>query len=142
MSVPTSSAVQPAEHDAPRVRKAYVPAVGPRLKKLLYVILAMVAVLGANSIYLAAITAWSWASGRSYEDWFYQWMFLAHLVLGLVFVAPFVLFAVAHLLNTRKRKNRRCEPSKHIGSPFAPFRRRLARIVPNARPAGNISPCR
>ena len=84
-----------------------MPAVGPRLRKLLYVILAMLAVLGANSIYLAAITAFSWVSGRSYEDWFYQWMFLAHLVLGLVFVAPFVVFAVVHLLNTRKRKNRR-----------------------------------
>ncbi|MEX2140724.1 MAG: tetratricopeptide repeat protein [Pirellulales bacterium] len=107
MSVPPSSAVPEAAHDAPRVRKAYVPAVGPRLRKLLYVILAMVAVLGANSIYLAAITALSWSSGQSYEDWFYQWMFLAHLVLGLVFVAPFLVFAVLHLVNTRHRKNRR-----------------------------------
>jgi tetratricopeptide (TPR) repeat protein len=91
----------------PRVRKPYVPAVGPRLRKLLYVLLAMLALLGANSIYLAAITALSWASGRSYEDWFYQWMFLGHLLLGLLFVAPFVVFATVHLLNTRKRKNRR-----------------------------------
>jgi tetratricopeptide (TPR) repeat protein len=106
MSAPISSPPQEAAQ-SPRVRKAYVPAVGPRLRKLLYLILAMLAVLGANSIYLAAITTFSWASGRSYEDWFYQWMFLAHLVLGLVFVAPFAVFAVVHLVNTRKRKNRR-----------------------------------
>jgi len=86
----------------PRVRKAYVPAVGPRLRKLLSVILAMLAVLGANSIYLAAITAFSSITGRSYEDWFYQWMFLGHLALGLLFVAPFLVFAVIHLLNTRR----------------------------------------
>jgi tetratricopeptide (TPR) repeat protein len=106
MSIPATSA-QDAPQLSSRVRKAYVPAVGPRLRKLLYVILAMLAVLGANSIYLAAITALSWTSGRSYEDWFYQWMFLGHLVLGLIFVAPFVVFAVVHLLNTRQRKNRR-----------------------------------
>jgi tetratricopeptide (TPR) repeat protein len=107
MSAPTTPEVQDDRQNTPRVRKPYVPAVGPRLRKLLYIILAMVALLGANSIYLAAITALGWASGRSYQDWFYQWMFLGHLVLGLLFVAPFAVFAVVHLINTRKRKNRR-----------------------------------
>ena len=65
MPVPSSSTVPAAGQDSPRVKKVYVPAVGPRLRKLLYLILTMIAVLGANSIYLAAITALSWASGRS-----------------------------------------------------------------------------
>jgi tetratricopeptide (TPR) repeat protein len=107
MSQPIPSTIHDPPPEAPRVRKPYVPAVGPRLRKLLYVILAMLAVLGANSIYLASITAFSWITGQSYEDWFYQWMFLGHLVLGLIFVVPFVVFAVVHLLNTRRRKNRR-----------------------------------
>src|SRR5688572_17972909 len=107
MSAPALPELQGDKHGAPRVRKTYVPAVGPRLRKLLYVILTMVALLGANSVYLAAITALGWASGQSYQDWFYQWMFLGHLLLGLLFVAPFAVFAVVHIINTRKRKNRR-----------------------------------
>lgn len=108
MSLPfTDPSLEASGIEQRRVRKPYVPAVGPRLRKLLYVILAMLAVLGANSIYLASITALSWANGQSYEDWFYQWMFLGHLALGLVFVAPFLVFAGVHLWNTRNRKNRR-----------------------------------
>jgi tetratricopeptide (TPR) repeat protein len=104
----TPIADQPsAAEPAPRVRKPYVPAVGPRLRKLLWIILFLLALLGANSIYLASITALSAATGQSYEDWFYQWMFLGHLAVGLLFVLPFVAFASIHLWNTRRRKNRR-----------------------------------
>ncbi len=42
--------------DAPRSKRAYIPAVGPRLKVLLYFVFALTALLGANSAYLAGIT--------------------------------------------------------------------------------------
>jgi tetratricopeptide (TPR) repeat protein len=84
-----------------------LPAVGPRLRKLLVVVLGLVAVIGANSAYLAAITAVEWFTGRTYQNWLYQWMFLVHLVLGFLFVAPFLVFGLVHMANTRHRKNRR-----------------------------------
>ena len=88
-------------------RKAHLPAIGPRLRILLNVVLGLLAVIGANSAYLAAITFLEWGSGETYQNWLYQWMFLVHLVLGFVFVAPFVVFGVVHMLNTKNRKNRR-----------------------------------
>ena len=92
-----------------RPKKKYVKAVGPRLRILLYVIFVLVALLGANSIYLAAITALNAAagSGVTYENWFYFWMFLVHLGLGFLLIAPFVVFGLIHMWNTRGRKNRR-----------------------------------
>ncbi|MBM3955855.1 MAG: hypothetical protein FJ309_14785 [Planctomycetes bacterium] len=96
------------EAAAPRpARRVVVPAVGPRLRRLLVAVLALVAVIGANSAYLAAITAVEWVTGRTYQNWLYQWMFLVHLVLGFVFIAPFVVFGLIHMANTRHRKNRR-----------------------------------
>jgi tetratricopeptide (TPR) repeat protein len=91
---------------APAKRK-YVRAVGPRLRLLLYVVFALVALLGANSVYLVSITFLSWLKGLSYENYFYQYMFLAHLVLGLLLVTPFVLFGVFHIWNAHDRPNRR-----------------------------------
>jgi len=91
----------------PARTRRYVPAVGPRLRTLLYVILALVALLGANSLYLAAITAMSAVRGESYENWFYQYMFLGHLALGLVLIGPLLVFSAIHMTNTRLRKNRR-----------------------------------
>jgi tetratricopeptide (TPR) repeat protein len=88
-------------------KKKYVRAVGPRLRKLLYVIFALVAVLGANSAYLAAVTFVEWSTGRTYQNYFYQYMFLGHLVLGLVLVAPFVVFGAIHMAASRNRRNRR-----------------------------------
>ncbi|HIA27460.1 MAG TPA: hypothetical protein EYN79_04960, partial [Planctomycetes bacterium] len=42
-----------------------------------------------------------------YEDWFYQGMFLFHLLLGIVLILPFVIFAAVHIKNTHSRPNRR-----------------------------------
>ena len=92
---------------APKPARKYVRAVGPRLKKLLYVIFALAALLGANGLYLTSITALEWYTNRTYQNFFYQYMFLGHLVLGLIFVTPFIVFGVIHLLATRNRKNRR-----------------------------------
>lgn len=102
MSAPSTS--PPAAHPTP---KKYVRAVGPRLRKLLLVVFALVALLGANSAYLAGITALEWAQGETYQNYFYQYMFLAHLALGLLLIVPFVVFGVVHLVNSRNRRNRR-----------------------------------
>jgi tetratricopeptide (TPR) repeat protein/mono/diheme cytochrome c family protein len=97
---------------APRPRRVYQPAVGPKLKILLYAVFALVALLGANSLYMASITCLDWASetwgtGVSYQNPFYLYNVLAHIVLGLVLIVPFVTFGVIHLLASKNRKNRR-----------------------------------
>lgn len=93
---------------APRgERRTWRPAVGPRLRVLLVAVFGLLAVLGANSAYLATVTAAEWLTGTTWQGWLYQWMFLGHLVLGLVFTLPFLVFAVAHMAATRHRKNRR-----------------------------------
>src|SRR5947209_4364709 len=91
-------------------RVKYVRAVGPRLRILLYVIFGLVAVLGANSAYLASITLLGWlkrTSGETYENYFYMYMFLAHLALGLVLILPVIVFGIIHIKNARNRPNRR-----------------------------------
>lgn len=97
----------PSNPPAARPPRRYVRAVGPRLRWLLRAVFALVAVLGANSVYLLAITFLEWLGGLSYQNYFYQLMFLAHLALGLLLVVPFLVFCVAHIRNTRGRANRR-----------------------------------
>ncbi len=84
-----------------------VPAIGARLRYLYLVLLALVAVLVANSLYLASITAMEWFSGQIYQNYFYQIMFLFHILLGFLFLTPFVTFTFIHFQNTRYRKKRR-----------------------------------
>ena len=90
--------------------KRYVRVVGPRLRILLCFIFGLVALLGANSAYLASITFLEWfnrAAGVTFQNYFYQYMFLAHLALGLVLVLPFVVFGILHIKNAHDRPNRR-----------------------------------
>src|SRR6266853_6840708 len=94
--------------DAPPARTKYVRAVGPRLRLLLYFIFGLVALLGANSVYLASITFLQWLNKElTYENYFYQFMFLGHLVLGLLLLLPFILFGLIHIKNAHARPNRR-----------------------------------
>ncbi len=86
-----------------RKGRAYTPAVSPRLKKLLAVIFAVVALLGANSVYLVAITV----LGEAFQNQFYMFMFLLHLVVGLGLIVPFLIFAFGHLATSYNRPNRR-----------------------------------
>jgi tetratricopeptide (TPR) repeat protein len=67
----------------------------------------LAAVLAANSAYLASITFLEWARGITYQNYFYQLMFLAHLALGLLLLVPFVVFIAGHLRNAHDRPNRR-----------------------------------
>ena len=81
--------------------------IGPRLRWLLLAVLGLFSILLANGIYLSAITWVQYFTNEVYEDLFYQFMFLAHLVLGLLLVLPVVIFGTVHMLAARKRRNRR-----------------------------------
>jgi tetratricopeptide (TPR) repeat protein len=88
-------------------RQRYVRAVGPRLRVLLVVVLGLGALVAANSVYLGSVTLLESLSGRTYQDYFYQYMFLVHVILGLALVGPFLVFACLHLRRARHRPNRR-----------------------------------
>ena len=88
-------------------RATVIPAVGPRLRVLMWFVFALIALLGANSVYLASVTFLSWKSGKTYENWFYMLMFGGHLILGIIILVPFLLFVWIHITNTRFRKNKR-----------------------------------
>src|SRR5262245_1566334 len=88
-------------------RMKYVRAVGPRLRVMLLFIFAVVALLGANSLYLLSITWLERFTNQAYQNYFYQYMFLAHLVLGLVLLLPFIVFGICHIKNAYTRANRR-----------------------------------
>ena len=95
---------------APPVRdrrgRAYVPAVGPWLRPLLWCVLGGFALLGATGVYLASVTALSWWTGAMQETYFYMGMFLLHLALGLILIPPFVAFGLAHLVTSWNRPNK------------------------------------
>ena len=101
------------DHDTPvpaggtPARPKYVRAVGPRLRVLLAVVFALFALLGANSVYLSAITFLEWWRGLTYQNYFYMVMFGAHLVLGLLIVVPVIVFGIIHIRNSHNRPNRR-----------------------------------
>ena len=88
-------------------RRKLLPAVGPKLRILLYVILALVAILGVNSAYLAGVTFLEWWRGETYQNYFYQYMFLGHLILGLLLVCPVIVFGFFHRRNARHRPQKR-----------------------------------
>ena len=91
----------------PALRRRYVPAIGPRLRKLLFVVLGLFALLAVDSLYLGGITLVEWQSGETYQDYFYQIMFLVHLALGLLIILPVIVFGAIHLRNAWPRPNRR-----------------------------------
>ena len=85
----------------------YVPAIGPRLRVLLLVVFGLFAVLGATGVYLSAVTLLNRArSPANYTTPFSLWVFLFHVVVGLVGTAPFLAFGLYHWWTARKRPNR------------------------------------
>jgi len=86
--------------------RVYKPAIGRRLKLLLGGILGGVALLGANSVYLASITALEWLKGHAYQTPFYYLMFALHLALGIGLIVPFLAFAFTHLVTSWNRPNK------------------------------------
>ncbi len=103
---PESNPASPAAVLPPKqiVRKA----IGPRLRIVFNIVLGLTALIGANSVYLAGVTAMEWFyAGQTYQDYFYVWMLLAHIVIGLLITTPFLIFGLIHMRNTKDRKVRR-----------------------------------
>jgi tetratricopeptide (TPR) repeat protein len=86
--------------------RVYSPAIGPGLRPLLWAVLLGFAILGANGVYLASVSAMSWLLGVSQETFFYYLMFILHLVLGFALLVPFLVFGSTHLATSWKRPNR------------------------------------
>lgn len=93
---------------SPRDRRGrtYTPAIGQRLRPLLWVVLLGFAVLGGNGLYLASVTALTWRLGTTQQTPFYMLMVALHLLLGFVIIVPFVIFGVVHLATSWKRPNK------------------------------------
>jgi len=88
-------------------KRRYREAVGPRLKKVLLVVFGLFALLSINAVYLGGVTLLEWATGHTYQNWFYLNMFLVHLVLGVLILVPVLVFGFTHMSNTYDRRNRR-----------------------------------
>jgi tetratricopeptide (TPR) repeat protein len=88
-------------------RRRYVPAVGPKLRKLLIVLLGLFALLAVNAVYLGSITFAEWLTGETFQNYFYQYMFLLHLVAGLLILLPVLVYGAIHIRNAHDRPNRR-----------------------------------
>lgn len=101
--IPAAPSATPPKRRRP---PPYVPALGPRLRLLLWLIFAAVALLGATGIYLAAIRVLEWSYDHLFQTQFSLWMFLVHLLVGVGLLLPFLLFGLTHLLTARKRPNR------------------------------------
>ncbi len=74
---------------------------------LLAVVFLLFSLVGVNAVYLGSITLLEWLTGGIYQNYFYQFMFLGHLVLGLALIGPVVVFGTVHLSRAWGRPNRR-----------------------------------
>jgi tetratricopeptide (TPR) repeat protein len=101
----TDSPLPPAPR---RVRPMYVPALGPVLRSMLFVIFAGFAVLGATGGYLLAIRVTEIVQRRqdTLHTQFSLWMTLVHVLFGIVLIVPFLIFGISHLVTARNRPNR------------------------------------
>lgn len=81
--------------------------VTPRLKRLYIVIAGVFALLVVNSLYLVGTTLTEKALAKNVEDGLYLWMFLGHLVLGLIITLPVVVFGILHMRKAWEHPNRR-----------------------------------
>ncbi len=86
--------------------RVYKPAVGRRLRPLLWVVLGGFALLGANGVYLSSVTAVTWYTGVTQQTFFYMLMVGLHLLLGFAIISPVLIFGFAHLATSWKRPNR------------------------------------
>ncbi len=93
---------------SPRDRRgrAYTPAIGRRLRPLLWVVLLGFALLGGNGLYLSSVTALTWKLGTTQQTPFYMLMVALHLLLGFLIIVPFIVFGVVHLATSWKRPNK------------------------------------
>src|SRR5271167_3082190 len=96
MDIPSAPSPSATPAAAPALRRRsgqiYEPAIGPRLKVLLFVNFAGVALLGATGVYLTAIRCLEWSRSQTFTNQFTLGMFMAHEVIGVLIVLPFLFF--------------------------------------------------
>lgn len=90
-----------------RRRRRPAPVVTPGLRKLLFVVFGLFSLLAINAVYLGGVTFVEWYSGQTFQNYFYQLMFLGHLALGLLLIVPFLVYGIRHMLKAHTRPNRR-----------------------------------
>ncbi len=86
--------------------RVYTPAIGSRLRPLLWTILIGFALLGANGFYLSSVTALTWYLGSTQQTPFYMLMVALHLLLGFLVIVPFLIFGFTHLATSWKRPDK------------------------------------
>ncbi|RLT15628.1 MAG: hypothetical protein DWI24_00920 [Planctomycetota bacterium] len=89
-----------------RPRFVYVPAIGPGLRPLLWIVLLGFGMLGGNGVYLLSVTILTWFTKTTQQTPFYMLMVAMHLFLGLILIVPFLIFGFAHLVTSWKRPNK------------------------------------
>ena len=95
----------PRAPEASGVSRHYRPVIGRRLGRLLVLVFMLFGLLAINSLYLVSVTLAEWLSGDLYQEYFYQLMFLLHLLLGLLILLPAVVFGALHMRNALPRPN-------------------------------------
>jgi tetratricopeptide (TPR) repeat protein len=97
----------PSASKASRPSRQYRPVIGRRLKPLLAAVFLLFGLLSINSLYLVSITIAEAISGDLFQDYFYQLMFLLHLLLGFIILLPAIVFGALHMRNAWPRPNYR-----------------------------------
>ena len=82
------------------------PVVTPSLRKWLTVLLGLFALLLIDSVYLSAVDLVQWWTGERLEAGPYIWAFFAHLILGLLFTVPVIVYGIGHARRGYDRPNR------------------------------------
>lgn len=82
------------------------PVITRGMRRLLVVVLVVISLLVADSVYLGVVSFVQWLNDQIIENAFYQMMFLVHLVLGVLVVVPTLIFGAMHLRRAVSRPNR------------------------------------
>ena len=90
-------------------RPKFAQPVGPRLRKLMVVVLVLFSLLAVNSAYMSAVTFADWLSPAeaTLKNYVYIANFLGHLVLGILITVPVLAFGILHIRNAWHWPNRR-----------------------------------
>ena len=73
---------------------------------LLRVALGLFVFMLANAAYLGSVTLMQWLSGQTLEDLTVQWVFLAHLVGGVLLMPLTLIFVSLHVIRAFRNANR------------------------------------
>jgi hypothetical protein len=76
-------------------------------RRLLGLLLASFNLLAASGVYLLVIRVGRWLAAGVAQNYFYQYVFLAHLAVGFAVLLPVLWFLVTHYLAAHHHRNRK-----------------------------------